>query len=365
MATLSQLQGLILYLTKGLGSATLSAIESKIDLVELFDLPFDELIALSIKPTIAEQIANPDLKRIEQLQKSCGQQNIQIIHTEHEAYPKLLKQTCHAPLILFCKGNIELLNEPQIAIVGSRNATPPGLECASEFAYQLTRSGITVTSGMAMGIDGAAHKGALAGNGNTIAVLGTGVDVAYPKRHNYLYQQLVDQGLVISEFLPGAVANQHNFPRRNRIISGLSLGTLIVEAEIKSGSLITAKYALEQNREVFAIPGSIRNPLAAGCHHLIKQGAKLVESVTDILEDVSFLPNNGLYNIERAENAPIEDSEENCPILKSLGFEAASVDVITHSTQWPVEKVLARLLDLELEDKVARTADGYIKLARG
>ncbi len=365
MATLSQLQGLILYFTKGLGSSTLSAIESKLALVELFDLALDELIALGVKPAIAEQIATPDLKRIEQLQKSCEQKNIQIIHTEHEAYPKLLKQTSHAPLILLCKGNIKLLNEPQIAIVGSRNATPPGLECASEFAYLLTRSGITVTSGMAVGIDGAAHKGALAGNGNTIAVLGTGVDVVYPKRHNYLYQQLAEQGLVISEFLPGTVANQHHFPRRNRIISGLSLGTLIVEAEIKSGSLVTAKYALEQNREVFAIPGSIRNPLAAGCHHLIKQGAKLVESIGDILEDVSFLPNNGLYNIERAENAPIEYSEENCPVLKSLGFEAVSVDVITHRTQWPVEKVLARLLDLELEDKVARTADGYIKLARG
>ena len=366
MAYLSQLQALILYLSKGLGEATLSKITTQIELGRLFELSFNELKELGIKSDIAKQIIQPHFKHIEDIQRICDQKGITILHIGHPDYPAQLNEICHAPLILFCKGNTRLLKEPQIAIVGSRNATAAGLECASEFAYQLTVSGITVTSGMAIGIDGAAHKGALAGNGNTIAVLGTGVDEIYPKRHRYLYQQIAENGLIISEFLPGAVANKHHFPRRNRIISGLSLGTLIVEAEIKSGSLVTAKYAVEQNREVFAVPGSIRSSLSSGCHYLIKQGAKLTENISDILEDVSFLNDISLYNIESAESIPInKEVEEHCLLLKSLGYEATSVDTLIQRTQWPVEKVLAKLLDLELDDKVAHTADGYIRLARG
>jgi DNA processing protein len=210
---------------------------------------------------------------------------------------------------------------------------------------------------MALGIDGAAHKGALAGNGKTIAVLGTGVDVYYPKRHKLLTDQVSERGMLVSEFLPGTAANANNFPRRNRIISGLSLGVLIVEAEIKSGSLITVRYALEQNKEVFAVPGSIKNPLSEASHFLIKQGAKLVENVSDILDEVSFFCENSLYTIEEA-----TVDEPACEILNSVGFEVTAVDLIAQRSQWPIDKVQARLLDLELEDRVERVLDGYIRV---
>ncbi|MFC3033205.1 DNA-processing protein DprA [Pseudoalteromonas fenneropenaei] len=274
-------------------------------------------------------------------------------------YPALLQQISAPPLILFYRGNAALLHTPQLAIVGSRSASATGRAIASEFAEQLTQHGLTITSGLAMGIDGAAHQGALR-YGSTIAVLGTGVDEVYPKRHSGLYHQIVEQGLVISEFLPGTPPLATHFPRRNRIISGLSLGVLLVEAEIKSGSLITARYALEQNREVFAIPGSIRNPLASGCHHLIKQGAVLCENSEDILCELQLFSQNRLYVKEEGVN-----NVEDCPVLSNLGFEVTSFDALLHRTQWSVAELTAKLLDLELEDKVARVADGYIRVARG
>lgn len=362
MTALSTSQCLALYLTKGFGSATLKSLLDKPQFTKLFTMTQPELQALGLSQHVAAQIISPDTEKISHILATCEQQHITLVDYFSPHYPEQLKHISHAPLVLFCKGRIELLQQPQIAIVGSRSATASGLEIAAEFAYQLTQSGIAVTSGLARGIDGAAHKGALSGSGDTIAVLGTGVDVIYPKRHRLLYQHIVEQGVVVSEFLPGTAANSKHFPRRNRIISGLSLGTLLVEAEIKSGSLITAKYALEQNKEVFAIPGSIRNPLSAGCHFLIKQGAKLTENVADILEEVGFLSQSGLYNKESS--AKITEQEE-CPVLQNLGFEVTSIETLTHRTQWPVEQVLTRLLDLELEDKVARVLDGYIKLARG
>jgi DNA processing protein len=173
----------------------------------------------------------------------------------------------------------------------------------------------------------------------------------------------LEKGLVVSEFFPGTAPSATHFPRRNRVISGLSLGVVLVEGQLKSGSLITARYALEQNREVFAVPGSIKSSLSQGSHYLIKQGAKLTENVEDIIEDVSFLPQNGLYNIESVIKNDLP--QEDCPVLQNLGFEVTSVDTLSQRTQWPVERVVTRLLDLELEDKVERVLDGYIKLARG
>jgi len=349
---------LAFYMCKGLGIKTLLALSQTHSLASLFDLSSNELQQLGLTANQASNLLGTNWQQVDYYQQQIMQNNITVICFFDALYPTDLKQIASAPLLLFCKGDTSLLSSPQIAIVGSRNATPTGLEIASEFAYQLTLAGITVTSGMARGIDGAAHKGALAGSGKTIAVLGTGVDIYYPKRHKLLTDQVLEYGLLISEFLPGTAANAHNFPRRNRIISGLSLGVLIVEAEIKSGSLITVRYALEQNKEVFAVPGSIKNPLAQASHFLIKQGAKLVENVTDILDEVSFSYQSGLYN----KDEPVNE-ESDCEVLNSIGFEVTSVDDIVRRAQWPIDKVLARLLDLELDDQIERVLDGYIKLS--
>lgn len=348
---------LALYLCKGLGVKTLWALAHKLPLENLFTLSHQQLLDAGLNQQLATNLRAIDWQQVKYYANIIHTADIQVICYFDSLYPRLLKEIASPPLLLFCRGNSDLLTSPQVAIVGSRNATPIGLEIAAQFSHQLTEAGLTVTSGMALGIDGAAHKGALAGTGKTIAVLGTGVDIYYPKRHKLLTDQVLQNGLLISEFLPGTAANANNFPRRNRIISGLSLGVLIVEAEIKSGSLITVRYALEQNKEVFAVPGSIKNPLSQASHFLIKQGAKLTENVSDILEEVSFFSENSLYNIEQ----PIENEPE-CVVLKSVGFEVTPVDVIARRCELPIDKVQTRLLDLELDDKVERVLDGYIKL---
>lgn len=353
-------QWLALYICKGLGIKTILALSQQHSLAMLFDLSHAELVKLGLSANQATNLHHTNWQQVDYYEKLILQQQITVVSIFDATYPDDLKHIACAPLLLFCKGDLSLLTSPQIAIVGSRNATPSGLEIAAEFAYQLTLAGITITSGMARGIDGAAHKGALAGSGKTIAVLGTGVDVQYPKRHKLLTEQVLAQGLLVSEFLPGTAANAHNFPRRNRIISGLSLGVLIVEAEIKSGSLITVRYALEQNKEVFAVPGSIKNPLSQASHFLIKQGAKLVENVTDILDEVSFCYQTGLYDKGQS-----TQNESQCDVLNSIGFEVTSVDDIVRRTEWPIEKVQARLLDLELDDQIERVLDGYIKVTTG
>ena len=208
-------------------------------------------------------------------------------------YPERLGQLPGAPLALFTRGDPELLGRPQIAIVGARSATPQGLENAQAFAAELCRRGLVVTSGLALGVDAAAHRGALAAGGLTIAACATGLDRVYPARHRDLAHQIIEEGLLVSEFPTGVTARAESFPRRNRIISGLSLGVLVVEAANPSGSLVTARHAAEQGRELFAIPGSIHNPMARGCHRLIRDGAKLVETAADILEEIA--PQLGLF----------------------------------------------------------------------
>lgn len=202
------------------------------------------------------------------------------------AYPKQLLETADPPSVLYCKGHIALLQSPSLAIVGSRNATEEGLGNAFQFAQILSQRGLTIVSGLAQGVDGAAHRGGLAGVASTIAVLGTGADIVYPAMHHALAHEIADQGCIISEYPLGTTARPENFPKRNRLISGLSQGVLVVEASIASGTLITARMALEQGRDVFAIPGSIHSPLSKGCHVLLKQGAKLVESAQDILDEL-------------------------------------------------------------------------------
>lgn len=267
------------------------------------------------------------------------------------AYPPLLLDIADPPLVLYAIGHLPLLQAPSIAIVGSRNPTPQGTDNARAFAAHLSRDGLTVVSGMAMGIDAAAHEGALEGPGSTVAVVGTGLDRVYPKRHLALARRIGDQGLLLSEYSLGTPPLPDHFPRRNRIISGLSRGTLVVEAALQSGSLITARLAAEQGREVFAIPGSIHSPQSRGCHALIQQGAKLVASAQDILEE--------LQPAFAAAAAPAASSEDEAAepadaILDALGYDPATLDALVARTGWPAAELSGRLLELELEGRVAR-----------
>ncbi|MBZ8141888.1 DNA-protecting protein DprA [Rubrivivax gelatinosus] len=268
------------------------------------------------------------------------------------AYPPLLLQTADPPLLLYVQGRPELLAAEAVAIVGSRDATPQGLANAREFAQALAEAGFTVISGLAAGIDGAAHEGALAAGGTTLAVVGTGPDRVYPARHKALARRVVAHGAIVSEFDPGTPVLPENFPQRNRIIAGLARGTLVVEAALRSGSLITARLAAEAGREVFALPGSIRSPVARGCHALIKQGAALVESADDVLEALRG------SRPAAAPQAPETDAD---PVLAALGHDPATLDALLARTGWPTAELNARLLELELDGRVARLPGGLFQ----
>lgn len=275
------------------------------------------------------------------------------------AYPQSLLQIADPPPLLFVKGNIALLQNPAFAIVGSRQATPQGEKDATAFAQALSDAGFTIVSGMALGVDAAAHRGGLAGSASSIAVVGTGLDIVYPARNRELAHRLAEQGALVSEFPLGTPSKAANFPRRNRIISGLVRGVLVVEAAPQSGSLITARLAGEQGREVFAIPGSIHSPLARGCHRLIKQGAKLVESAQDILEELG----------ERAAPASAHSSEdaytgsqEEEGLVKHLGYSACSIDGLVRRTGLTAERVCAILLQLELSGRVSALPGGLYQV---
>jgi DNA processing protein len=255
-----------------------------------------------------------------------------------------------------------------LAMVGSRNPTPQGEVNARQFAQTFGEAGWCVVSGMALGVDGAAHDGALMGGAHTVAVVGTGLDRVYPKRHLALAHRIAEHGLIISEFPLGTPPLTANFPRRNRIISGLSHGTLVIEAALQSGSLITARLAAEQGKEVFAIPGSIHSPQSRGCHLLIKQGAKLVESAQDVLEELrlplSFAAAETAEEIAEEVAAAAAVDEEN-PLLKALGYDAASLDALQARSGWPTAQLQAQLLELELSGAVARLPGGlFVRVAR-
>lgn len=278
------------------------------------------------------------------------------ITLEDSSYPIQLKEIADPPPILFVRGNPALLHYPQIAIVGSRNPTIDGIHTAKAFAATLSRCGYTITSGLALGIDAASHQGALDAEGLTIAVAGTGLDRIYPACHKQLAFDILKTGAIISEFPPGTTAKANHFPRRNRIISGLCRGLLVVEAAKQSGSLISARLALEQNREVFAIPGSIHNPLARGCNALIREGAKLVETTQDILDEL------GQYNqqdneIPRAVPQSILDLEQQ-KLLNLIPYSPTSVDSLVSQTGTSVETLTAMLLLLELQGHITATPGG-------
>jgi DNA processing protein len=264
-------------------------------------------------------------------------------------YPQALLETADPPLLLYIRGRPEVLARPALAIVGSRNPTAQGLENARAFAAHLSQAGWAVVSGLALGVDGAAHDGALKGGGGTIAVVGTGLDRVYPARHRGLAQRIAAQGLLVSEYAVGTPALPPHFPVRNRIIAGLTRGTLVVEAALHSGSLITARMALESGREVFAIPGSIHSPQSRGCHLLIKQGAKLVDQASDILEELA--PVKGPPAEAAAPGAPAPKD----PVLDALGYEPMTLDELIARTGRSAAELSARLLELELAGRVART----------
>lgn len=273
-------------------------------------------------------------------------------------YPALLREIADPPPLLYVQGSLDALSGPKLAIVGSRTPTPNGRENATAFAQTLAEMGLAVVSGLALGVDAAAHQGALNGKGITIAVAGTGVDRVYPAQHRKLAHQIVDAGgCLISEYPLGAPPLKHQFPRRNRIISGLSVGTLVVEAALSSGSLITARQALEQGREVFAIPGSIHNPLAKGCHQLIRQGAKLVETAQHVLEELSVILGAQLQLLET--QAPVQHAAIDNPLLSEMGWDPVDTDTLIERLQWPAEKVVEQLLALELDGIVQAVPGGY------
>ncbi len=329
------------------------------NLENLFNASCSDWQAAAISADDILALQNPDWQGVEKDLAWLQKPNHQIITQDDAAYPNLLKELNDAPLLLFVQGAVTALALPQLAIVGSRNPTATGRETAEEFAFCLAQAGLTVTSGLALGIDAASHQGALAA-AKTVAVTGCGLNFIYPSSHRALAEKIIANGAIVSEFPPDTPPTAKNFPRRNRIISGLSLGVLVVEAALKSGSLITARLAAEQNREVFAIPGSIHNPLARGCHLLIQQGAKLVEKAEDILVELGALYAASKTNLEQKNSKNgVNLNQLQVSILSQIGYEATSLDTIIMRSGLTVSEVSSMLLVLELHGYVQTVSGGY------
>ena len=340
----------------GVGGQTIRLLLAHFTPAQVFAASRASLVALGFSDRIITGLQNPDWAAVERDLAWLEQPQNHVLLLDDPAYPPQLLEISNPPPLLFVKGDIRLLSAPQLAMVGSRNPSSVGLKMAIEFAETLAAAGLVITSGMALGIDAASHQGALNVNGLTIAVAGTGLDRVYPACHKPLAQQIAETGALVSEFPPGTTAKASHFPRRNRIISGLCMGLLVVEAAQQSGSLITARLALEQNREVFAIPGSIHNPLARGCNALIRQGAKLVETVQDIFEEL------GQYNQLHTQTAPeinqttLDLEQQN--LLNLIDYSPTTVDTLVQESGWSVETVSSMLLVLELQGYIAAAAGG-------
>lgn len=327
-----------------------------------------ELAAAGLGEELQTALQRPDWSGAEQDLCWLATPHRSLLLLTDPAYPAYLREIANPPPVLFVEGDPQVLQQPQIAVVGSRRPTRQGQKHAFELARQLAELGIVVTSGLALGIDASAHRGALAAHGRTIAVAATGLDQVYPARHRDLALEISQAGAVISEFPSGVVAAARNFPRRNRIISGLCLGTLVVEAATRSGSLLTAQHAAEQGREVFAVPGSIDNPLTQGCHQLIRQGAKLVEGVEDILEECAVItakktPTGSLALAQEADDKPVEPlSPEYRRLLACLSDEPQPIDALIEMTGLTAPAVSSMLLLLEMQDGVVALPGGlYIR----
>lgn len=327
------------------------------DLEEMFALSANELVSAGLPPPLAETVAAFNLNDINAdfawLESNA---NHHLLSWEDERYPKLLQEISDPPIVLYAKGQLDALQQKNLAVVGSRNPSIVGSENARHFSRELARYAITIVSGLALGIDAQAHLGCLEARGKTVAVLGTGIDRIYPHRHGKLAEHIVAEGLLISEFPLKSPPIAGHFPRRNRIISGLSLCTLVIEAAIQSGSLITARTALEQNRDVLAIPGSIHNPLARGCHHLLQQGAKLVTSINDVLDELRV--DQPLQTTDKPVIS-LASNKEN--LVKFIGFELTTVDQIIMRSGFDIEDVTVKLAELELQGVVSAIPGGYMR----
>ena len=308
-------------------------------------VPLHRAATLATAPDLLESLVASALNWLDQATDEAPRA---VIPLDDPRYPRALLDSADPPLLLYAQGRLELLQADALAIVGSRNPTPQGAENARAFAAHLSAAGLTIVSGLALGVDSAAHAGGLEGRASTIAVVGTGLDIVYPRRNLSLAHRIAAHGLMLSEYALGTPSMAPNFPQRNRIIAGLARGTLVVEAALKSGSLITARLANEAGREVFAIPGSIHSPQSRGCHALIKQGAKLVETAQDILEDLR-LPVVGGRGPAAATVPPAAD-----PLFEALGFDPVTLDALAARTGHAAAELSARLLELELEGRVAR-----------
>jgi DNA processing protein len=304
--------------------------------------------------------AGPDPQRLETALAWLALPDSGLVAWDDDDYPRALLEIGDPPPVFYCIGRRELLSRPALAIVGSRNATPQGSADAEAFAKTLSDAGLTIVSGLALGIDAAAHRGGLRGAGKSIAVVGTGPDRVYPAANRALAHELAAHGLIISEFAPGTPPLRHNFPQRNRVVSGLARGILVVEATISSGSLITARLAGEQGREVFALPGSIHSPFSKGCHKLLREGAKLVETAHDVLEELKFAPPSAAVARGDAQATAGDDelTEDERRVVVALGYAPAGVDTIAERTTLAAETIAAALLSLELAGRVAPLPGG-------
>jgi DNA processing protein len=357
-----------LLLTPGIGPAAVRR------LLEAFGLPEDVLAAGHAKlsavldPVRARALLSPDDKLESALQAALEWAEApehHLLALDDPRYPSRLLEIADPPPLLFLLGNPDVLQRPALAVVGSRHATQAGLGHARDFSRALGHAGLTIVSGLAQGIDAAAHQGALDTAAGTVAVVGTGLDIVYPAGHRALAEQIATNGAVVSELPLGTPAQRSNFPRRNRLIAGLSLATLVVEAARQSGALITARQATEAGREVMAIPGSIHSPLSKGCHRLIREGAKLVESADDVLVELHGQFRAGGSGAARgtpAVAAPVAgdtaSSEAGRTLLEALGFDPVDVDTLVDRTRRPAGELGALLLRLELEGRVERLVDG-------
>lgn len=355
-----------LILTPGLGPAAVRR------LLEAFGLPEDVLAAghtklsAAIGAPRAQALLAGDRSRDDAVAAALDwaqADDHHLVCLDDPRYPPRLLEIADPPPVLFVRGDPAALSRPSIAIVGSRHATQAGLGHARDFARALGEAGLTVVSGLAQGIDAAAHEGALQTPAGTLAVMGTGIDRVYPPRHRPLADAIATGGAILTELPLGTEVQRHNFPRRNRLIAGLALATLVVEAARQSGSLITARQALESGREVMAIPGSIHSPVAKGCHQLIREGAKLVESAEDVLVELrAALGTAGARPVAPvapvAAAAPEPADPADRALLKAMGYDPADLDALVERTGRPAGELGARLLSLEMEDRVERLVDG-------
>lgn len=347
-----------LSLTPGLGDQGLRR------LLSAFGLPRQVLAAgrgaLSkfVSAEIAERLhSDADSAAVQSALEWVGRDGHAILTLADEDYPQALLEISDPPALLYLRGRRDLVRGACLAVVGSRNATPQGVANAEQFSRAFSLAGLTIVSGLALGIDAAAHRGGLSGAGSTIAVVGTGADLLYPPRNRELGERIAREGLILSEFPLGTPPHAHNFPRRNRVIAGLARGCLVVEAALSSGSLITARLAAEQGREVFAIPGSIHSPLTKGCHALIKQGAKLVESAQDVLEELGM---QGVAAASPASTAALIVSANPAAagLLAQLGHDPCTINSLCARTGLTADVVSAMLLQLELDGEVASLPGG-------